>query len=77
MTRGKWKPKACFKRLKDKVLSKFDKQLKADHPPEVDQQFEVHEGPEIEKSADKWNPKVPSNEAELSSSIVCEETGEQ
>ena len=77
VARGKWKPKACFKRLKDKVLSKFDKHSKAGHPPEVDQQFEAHEGPEIEKSADKWNLKSLDNDAELSSSIVCEESGEQ
>ena len=42
VARGKWKPKACFKRLKDKVLSKFDKHSKADQPPEVDRQFEAH-----------------------------------
>ena len=77
VARGKWKPKACFKRLKDKVLSKFDKHSKADQPAEVDGQLEAREGPEIEKQADKWNPKVLGNEAELSSSIVCEETGEQ
>ena len=77
VARGKWKPKACFKRLKDKVLSKFDKRSKADHPSEVDQQFKAHEDPEIEKSVDKWNPNFLGSEAELSSSIVCEETGEQ
>ena len=77
VARGKWKPKACFKRLKDKVLSKFDKHSKADHPSEVDQQFEAHEDPVIEKSVDNWNIKILDNDAELSSSIVCEESGEQ
>ena len=74
---GKWNPKACFKRLKDKVLSKFDKHSEAEQPAEVDRQFEARESPEIEKQADKRNTKVLGNEAELSSSIVCEETGEQ
>ena len=73
VARGKWKPKACFKRLKDKVLSKFDKHSKADHPAEVDRLFEVENGADH----DKRNLKILEYEGELSSSIVGEESGEQ
>ena len=73
VARGKWKPKACFKRLKDKVLSKFDKHSKADQPAEVDRQLEV----EKRADHDKRNLKILEYEGELSSSIVCEESGEQ